>query len=213
MVFARYVMFSEVYWHHAVRSATAMLQRSVFLLQNRVDLPISLRLIDAEWISMLKRAAEGSVAEPLVDGLFGSRRMLYKRAAEFNVLEGSDIHQAFARRPYWWLVACSEKLAEQVAKRTGTAIHAADLLIDAPPSKLEVDIDIDVVHRDGEVRSLRDVSPVASALADNQFDNHVKRVRLFIREDLLGELRTKLTVSQWAEEILHASQSLENELV
>jgi hypothetical protein len=27
MVFARYVMFSEVYWHHAVRSATAMLQR------------------------------------------------------------------------------------------------------------------------------------------------------------------------------------------
>jgi len=25
MVFARYVMFSEVYWHHAVRSATAML--------------------------------------------------------------------------------------------------------------------------------------------------------------------------------------------
>ncbi|MGC3970653.1 MAG: HD domain-containing protein [Pirellulales bacterium] len=28
MVFARYVMFSEVYWHHAVRAATAMLQRS-----------------------------------------------------------------------------------------------------------------------------------------------------------------------------------------
>ncbi len=28
MVFARYVMFSEVYWHHAVRCATAMLQRS-----------------------------------------------------------------------------------------------------------------------------------------------------------------------------------------
>lgn len=38
MVFSRYVMFSEVYWHHAVRSATAMLQRCVFLLQNRIDL-------------------------------------------------------------------------------------------------------------------------------------------------------------------------------
>ncbi len=33
MVFARYVMFSEVYWHHAVRSATAMLQRLVFELR------------------------------------------------------------------------------------------------------------------------------------------------------------------------------------
>ena len=27
MIFARYVMFSEVYWHHTVRAATAMLQR------------------------------------------------------------------------------------------------------------------------------------------------------------------------------------------
>ena len=31
MVFARYVMFSEVYWHHGVRSATAMLQRAFYL--------------------------------------------------------------------------------------------------------------------------------------------------------------------------------------
>ncbi len=32
MVFARYVMFSEVYWHHTVRSATSMLQRLVWEL-------------------------------------------------------------------------------------------------------------------------------------------------------------------------------------
>ncbi len=32
MVFSRYVMFSEVYWHHAVRSGTAMLQRLVYEL-------------------------------------------------------------------------------------------------------------------------------------------------------------------------------------
>ena len=38
MVFARYVMFSEVYWHHAVRSATAMLQRAFYLLHGQLDL-------------------------------------------------------------------------------------------------------------------------------------------------------------------------------
>ena len=38
MVFARYVMFSEVYWHHAVRSATAMFARSFFELRGRFDL-------------------------------------------------------------------------------------------------------------------------------------------------------------------------------
>ena len=32
MVFARYVMFSEVYWHHTVRAATAMLQRAFYML-------------------------------------------------------------------------------------------------------------------------------------------------------------------------------------
>ena len=32
MVFGRYVMFSEVYWHHGVRSATAMLQRAFYLI-------------------------------------------------------------------------------------------------------------------------------------------------------------------------------------
>ena len=39
MVFARYVMFGEVYWHHAVRSATCMFARAFFELRERLDLP------------------------------------------------------------------------------------------------------------------------------------------------------------------------------
>ena len=213
MVFARYVMFSEVYWHHAVRSATAMLQRCVFLLQNRIDLESTLRLTDSEWISMLRRAAEGSVAEPLAEGLFGSQRRLYKRAAEFNVIDGGDVHRGLARRPYWWLVACAERLASQLASRTGIAIHAADILIDAPPVKLEVDINMDVVSRDGTVRTLGDVSPVAAALAQQQFDNQVKRVRVFVRDDLREPLRSKLNTSDWSVELMQACQSVEEELV
>jgi len=38
MVFARYVMFSEVYWHHGVRAATAMLERAFYLLHGELDL-------------------------------------------------------------------------------------------------------------------------------------------------------------------------------
>lgn len=213
MVFSRYVMFSEVYWHHAVRAATAMLQRAVFLLQHRIDLPSTLRMTDASWTRSLRRAAEGSVAEPLVEGLFGPRRRLYKRAAEFNVVDGVDVHQALARRPYWWLVACCEQLASQLAARTDVAIHAADILIDAPPVKLEVDINIDVVGREGSVRPLGEVSPVASALARQQFDNQVKRVRVFIRDDLTEILGEHLDSKAWREELMQASQRLERELV
>jgi HD superfamily phosphohydrolase len=211
MVFSRYVMFSEVYWHHAVRSATAMLQRCVFLLQNRIDLESTLSLVDATWVAMLQRAAEGSVAEPLAEGLFGSRRCLYKRAAEFNLVEGHDVHQLLARKPYWWLVACSERLAERISARTGMAIHPADILIDAPPVKLEVDIDIDVLGRDGTGRTLGDVSPVASALARQQFDNQVKRVRVFVREDLRAVLKRYLQTKDWATELVASAALLEQD--
>lgn len=213
MVFARYVMFSEVYWHHAVRSATAMLQRCVFLLQNRIDLESTLGLVDATWVSMLRRAAQGSVAEPLAEGLFGSRRRLYKRAAEFNLVEGREVHQALARKPYWWLVACSEKLAERISAKTGVPIHPADLLLDAPPVKLEVDINVDVLGRNGTVRTLGEVSPVASALARQQFDNQVKQVRVFVRDDLRPELQRFLKPSDWASELLASAALLEENVV
>ncbi len=38
MVFSRYVMFTEVYWHHAVRSATTMFARAFFELMPRLNL-------------------------------------------------------------------------------------------------------------------------------------------------------------------------------
>ena len=217
MVFARYVMFSEVYWHHAVRSATAMLQRAVFLLQHRIDLDWSLKLDETQWTAMLQRTAEGSVAEPLVDGLFGARRKLYKRVAEFNVLDstadGQNVHRKLARRPYWWLVACAQNFAEQLAKRSGMAVHAADVLIDAPPVKLEVDINIDIVARDGSIRTLGDISPVASALAQQQFDDQVKRVRVFVRDELKDKLQSVIKNSDdWTTELLKCVEATESEI-
>ncbi|MEQ8836843.1 MAG: HD domain-containing protein, partial [Lacipirellulaceae bacterium] len=82
MVFARYVMFSEVYWHHAVRSATAMLQRAYFELRDKPELAGMLTMTDAEMIAALRKASAGEPVEDLVSGLFGPERRLYKRVAE-----------------------------------------------------------------------------------------------------------------------------------
>src|SRR5438270_10558671 len=57
MVFARYVMFSEVYWHHAVRSATAMLQRAFFQLRGRLELNQIFQETEAQMIAELESAA------------------------------------------------------------------------------------------------------------------------------------------------------------
>ena len=60
MVFARYVMFSEVYWHHGVRAATAMLQRAFYLLHGALDLDALFRMTEHEMIDEL--AAGGAAA-------------------------------------------------------------------------------------------------------------------------------------------------------
>jgi hypothetical protein len=98
-------------------------------------------------------------------------------------LQRGDLHRQLARRPYPWLVLCADELARLLARQAGLPIRPGDVLIDAPPVKLEVDINVTVVGRDGSVRALADVSPVADALARQQFDDHVKRVRVFVRPE------------------------------
>lgn len=200
MVFARYVMFSEVYWHHAVRAATAMLQRSVFLLREQVDFESMMSLDEAAWVEAWRQAAKASDcvgAQRLVEGLFGPIRSLYKRASQFHVSHSPDVHKMLAHRPYWWLLACATELAKLLSRHTGLPIEPSDILIDAPPVKLEVDINVAVVTRDGGVCTLAEVSPVAEVLANRQFDGHVKRVRIFVRPELRQSLNPLLTDEYW----------------
>lgn len=207
MVFARYVMFSEVYWHHAVRGASAMLQRAVYLLRERLDLTAMVTLDDHRWTGRLCRIAEGSLAEPLVEGLFGPQRVLWKRVAEFDRLQHETLHAQLSRRPYSWLVACSEHLAERLSAECGMPLSAADVIIDAPPIKLEVDIDVDVVHRSGQVRPLGAVSPVVDALARRQFDEFVKRVRVFVRGDVRDRLREGHLDQDWLHDAVERTEA------
>ncbi|EMI52515.1 HD domain-containing protein [Rhodopirellula sallentina] len=261
MVFGRYVMFSEVYWHHTVRAATAMLQRVLFSLlhesspvhksppvhedesqnaatqQTNSSSDDSLQniaswshLSEPEWIHRLRTAAaqpcKQSESSPtqqaraaLAEGLFGPTRGLWKRAAEFNVESGGEVHSLLARRPYWWLVACSRRLAQRISRAINRDVDPAMVLIDAPPVKLEVDINIDVVGRsvakaNAAVMTLGDVSPVASVLANRQFDNHVKRVRVFVPEDIRTDLRRHsenlhAAMEDW---LTRAAEEMENEI-
>jgi HD superfamily phosphohydrolase len=190
MVFARYVMFSEVYWHHAVRSATAMLQRAVYELRDREE------LVDA-WLGMdestmqesLMEASRGKSFEPCVFGLFGMRRALFKRIAQFDRLSDPELHRALARRPYDEIVAIARELARQIQPSITTPIGPNDLLIDTPPIKLEVQFDLQVRMPDGSFRALSELSPVVQALATRQFDEMVKRVRIFVAPHLREAFR------------------------
>ena len=98
MVFARYVMFSEVYWHHAVRSATSMFARAFYELRWGLGLKSFFQKSEAESVAALRQAAVGTHCERLLDGIFGSQRRLYKRVAEFSLYQVPETYRLLARR-------------------------------------------------------------------------------------------------------------------
>ncbi|MEM7810120.1 MAG: HD domain-containing protein [Planctomycetota bacterium] len=191
MVFARYVMFSEVYWHHAVRSATAMFART-FHAHYR-DLAPETWMVMAEplLIEELGKRAAGGPTVDLFEGVFGRGRKLFKRVAEFSLFQRPEIYRRVARRPYGDLLRLSDALADELRASGATDVAATDLLFDAPPPGREVEFDVEIVFRkEGRLRSLAEVSPVTETLARKQFDDYVKRVRLFVHPDRVAAVRS-----------------------
>lgn len=190
MVFARYVMFSEVYWHHAVRSATAMLQRAVFELRDHEELATAWSDMDeATMQESLLDSSRGKPFEACVLGLFGARRSLFKRIAQFDNLSDPELHRTLAKRPYQEIVAIARELSREIQPSVDLPIRENDLLIDTPPKALEVQFDLQVRLRDGSFRPLSELSPVVQSLATRQFDELVKRVRVFVAPHLREAFR------------------------
>lgn len=190
LVFARYVMFSEVYWHHGVRSATAMLQRAFYLLRAQLDLRDLFHQTESQFVESLQHGAGDGPARELLGGLFGPQRRLYKRVAQYSYFEQREFYERLARRPYSWLVACAEQFADLATAALGQPIAAHELLFDAPPVAREVEFNIDVYFiKERRYRPLGEVSPVVRTLAERQFDDYVKRVRIFAHPRVAAALR------------------------
>ncbi len=227
MVFSRYVMFSEVYWHHTSRVATVMFQRSV----DRVGREIGF----AKLIGDLRRLAEFEVQQYLLDacsrklfgdstspkteqarddvgvleaynlllGLFGPQRKLFKRARQFSALEAPELYRRIAGRPYREV----EEFAALLADKFGVA--PSRILVDAPPVDKEVEFKIDVYFPEENVyRPLSSVSPVVRALAREQFDDCVKRVRIFAAPEVVGILKENKRIDETIRQTLDEFERL-----
>lgn len=190
MVFARYVMFSEVYWHHTVRAATAMLQRAFYLLHGQVDLDALFRLTEQAMIEQLIVTADKGPAGELLQGLFGSTRRIYKRLSQYSIFQQPELYYQIARRPYPWLAACAEQFASVASSALGRVVAPHEILFDAPPVQREVEFNIQIYFaKEDCYRRLGEVSPVCETLAREQFDDYVKRVRIYAHPRIADDLR------------------------
>jgi hypothetical protein len=166
-----------------------MFARAFHDLHGRLDLRALFMASETEFIAQLRRTASGTPSEELVEGVFGPRRRLYKRAAEYSLYQTPELFSRLSRRPFGFLVRVGDRLAERLSRALGGPVAPADVLIDAQPPDREIEIDVQIFYpKEGVYRPLDQVSPVIAALARTQFDDFVKRVRIFVHPCLTGRV-------------------------
>lgn len=144
LLFAKYQMYRNVYWHHAVRSATAMYKRLVdeALAGGALDVKELARLTDEALLHTLEHRAPSAMLDAL------RNRRLYKRAFECPAAElDADVGEWIAADRAR-VVAVENALAEEYGLQPG------ELLLDYPEKTQMLGLDIPVVRRSGEVLQL-----------------------------------------------------------
>ncbi len=147
LLFAKYQMYRNVYWHHAVRSATAMYKRLVedAIAGGTLDVASLARFTDE---GILHALEQGGRTPPLLDAIRGRR--LYKRALEIpaHELVGHDLE---------WLAddrARTRRAEDSLARANG--LRPGELLLDFPRKERMLGLDLPLLDRDGSVRRLTD---------------------------------------------------------
>jgi len=144
LLFAKYQMYRNVYWHHAVRSATAMYKRLVdeALTAGDVDARALSTFDDEGLLHRLARRGQ----PPLLSAL--RERRLYKRVLECPAAELSG-------EALEWIAddrALTTETEDRLAAELG--LSPGELLLDFPTKTQMLGLDLPVVRRSGEVRRL-----------------------------------------------------------
>jgi HD superfamily phosphohydrolase len=144
LLFARYQMYRNVYWHHAVRSATAMYKRLVAdaLDAGALDAPALARYTDEGLLAELERTSPS----PLLSAL--RERRLYKRAFECPAADLPGDAGEWIADDHNLATAAENALALELGLAPG------EVLLDYPTKTLMLALDMPVLLRSGEVRQL-----------------------------------------------------------
>ena len=188
LLFAKYQMYRNVYWHHAVRSATAMYKRLV-------DEALAAGDVDARALStfddegLLHRLGQRGTS-PLLPAL--RERRLYKRVLECPAADLEDEALSWIADDRALTTTVEDRLAGQLGLAPG------ELLLDFPAKAQMLGLDLPVVRRSGEVRRLTTAGlegAINLPMLSEQLYQSARWLRVFAvrrvdvsRADLLAEL-------------------------
>jgi HD superfamily phosphohydrolase len=173
LLFAKYQMYRNVYWHHAVRSATAMYKRIVDdALRANVLIETELASLTDE--GLVHRLEAAAPCAPLLTALRGRR--LHKRAADVASVELPAESEWIATDP-------ALVYAAETALACELGLVPGDLLLDFPAKPQMLGLDIPVVRRGGRVERLT-TQGIAGAVSlptlSAELYSSARRLRVFV---------------------------------
>lgn len=192
LIFARYLMFYNVYWHHTNRIATVMFLRSIqeALGQGAFGGKELERSDDASIIALVQQTTPpDSIAHELITDL--QERRFYKRA--LSLAEDDTMFARLAVLKYnpARRKRLEELWCEMVGGWTGRQLRGHEILLDIPePKGFEIVLNV-VCERPphgwpnpvpwGEVSGLNNDDM-------RKFHRHVRRIHLIVKDNELAEV-------------------------
>ncbi len=148
LLFAKYQMYRNVYWHHAVRSATAMYKRlvSAAIDAGAVKKSAVARFTDEGLLVHLEAATLPSDAAAMLAGLRGRR--LHKRTYERPAATLGDEVGEWIASDY----ALTRRVEDVLARELG--LNKGELLLDFPAKTQMLGLELPMLRRDGRVEQL-----------------------------------------------------------
>jgi uncharacterized protein len=144
LLFAKYQMYRNVYWHHAVRSATAMYKRLVSDALDAGSLTADQLAGFTDEGLLLGLEARG--ASPLLQAL--RERRLYKRVIEIPAAELPSESGEWIADDWRRVMTVENALARKLG------LDAGELLLDYPAKTEMLGLNLPVLRRDGRVEVL-----------------------------------------------------------
>ncbi len=187
LLFAKYQMYRNVYWHHAVRSATCMFKRAVRGAVRAGHLaPADVATAtDGSLMTMLMEIDPTGLADRV------QRRRLHKRALDLPATEVP------ADLPSWiWEDPDRLEVAED-ALAAELGLSPGEVLIDYPARSSMLGVDLPLLTRSGTVERLTDEGRAGQLglprIADELYRS-ARRLRIFTRDARTEELALPLSL-------------------
>ena len=190
LLFSKYLMYRSVYWHHSVRSATAMVKKALlFALESKIIPGEELYHLDDQGLYNLAERQKHPIFK-LVESVRNGR--LFETAAEVKFEESvhGKLKDLFLRS------GMEEALAGELSKILGKSLGKDDLIIDLPEP---VSFDSGLFVVDENCFFPDSSSAFKSSLVD-AFVKSLRIIRVFVDPGFGEEIKNKKN------EILHITE-------